>query len=326
MFIYRQGGTNRYLLLNAATLQPEPGEWDGLGRVMWANSDFTGDGLIDLITRHNGIIKVLSILNDSLPGGEIPPPMVTSSANQEVVLKFESDPSMRLPLLRSQFFTQRSLDVNHDGITDLVIVREDPEDGSMRLTVRNMQNGNMMWAFDIPDDDEDVMGPLHGFYDVNADGAPEAYFGERVAVNQQGEVSKLPEGFVIVGFQDIDEDGFEDLWGYRKQDSVIQIWGASQTSFVRERAPAARFNLEIRPNLVAGSTQIYYHLSQPATVVLRVLDLSGQASQVLFHGRQTSGAHSMNWNAESSGLPPGTYVVTLSADGFLEARKVVLID
>ena len=336
MFSYIEGGAPRFILLNAATLQPEPGTWEGLGRVVWANSDFNGDGFVDLITAHNGIVTALSgkleelcepyLQDGPVDRSEVPPPMVTTSGSQEVVLKFESDPSSRLPMSRSQLFAQRSLDINQDGITDLVIVREDPQDGSLQLTVVNMKNGEVMWAFDIPDGDEDVTGPFHGFHDVNADGTPEAYFGERVIVNQQGEVSKLPEGFVIVGFQDIDDDGFEDLWGYRKQDSVVQIWGASQTSSVRERAPAAQFNLDIRPNLVAGSTQIHYHLSQPATVVIRVHDLSGQASQTLFHDRQTSGAHSMNWNAGSSGLPPGLYVVSLSADGSLETRKVVLVN
>ncbi|MCB9472949.1 MAG: T9SS type A sorting domain-containing protein [Candidatus Delongbacteria bacterium] len=77
------------------------------------------------------------------------------------------------------------------------------------------------------------------------------------------------------------------------------------------------------PNPFNPTTTIDFTLAQTAEMTLAVHDLAGRQVALLVNGIQSAGAHSVTFDA--SGLSSGVYFYTLSADGFQDTRKMVLL-
>jgi hypothetical protein len=61
----------------------------------------------------------------------------------------------------------------------------------------------------------------------------------------------------------------------------------------------------------------------PGEVALKVFDLNGREVVTLFDGRAEAGANETQWNAAARAS--GIYVVRMTASGFAESRKIVLL-
>jgi photosystem II stability/assembly factor-like uncharacterized protein len=81
--------------------------------------------------------------------------------------------------------------------------------------------------------------------------------------------------------------------------------------------------LQNYPNPFNASTIITYDIPQPALISLDIYDLLGRKVESLFDGIQPSGEHSLIWNA--GGLSSGVYFYKLTAGGFSETRKMILV-
>jgi len=77
------------------------------------------------------------------------------------------------------------------------------------------------------------------------------------------------------------------------------------------------------PNPFNPSTTIKYLLPKSAFVTLCIYDILGRTVSTIINEWQTAGTYSVNWNAES--MPTGVYFYKLSADGFSETKKMILI-
>jgi len=77
------------------------------------------------------------------------------------------------------------------------------------------------------------------------------------------------------------------------------------------------------PNPFNPSTTIKYLMPKSAFVTLCIYDILGRAVSTIINEWQTAGTYSVNWNAES--MPTGVYFYKLSADGFSETKKMILI-
>jgi xylan 1,4-beta-xylosidase len=81
--------------------------------------------------------------------------------------------------------------------------------------------------------------------------------------------------------------------------------------------------LQNYPNPFNPETSIGYHLPRTSDVRLDVYDLRGGKVREWNTGKQPSGLHMVRFNA--SALPSGVYVYRLTAGGFTEQKKMVLM-
>lgn len=70
-------------------------------------------------------------------------------------------------------------------------------------------------------------------------------------------------------------------------------------------------------------TEQRFEIPEVAHVILKVFDVLGREVATLVSGEQEAGTHRVEWNA--AGLPSGVYLYRLEANGFTEARKLLLI-
>ncbi len=94
--------------------------------------------------------------------------------------------------------------------------------------------------------------------------------------------------------------------------------------------PPAAFGLERNhPNPFNPSTTIRYSVPSAAGPVrLAVYDLRGRLVRLLAEGPQDPGSHAVGWDGRDSGghpCPSGVYLYRLTAPGFSQSRKMVLI-
>ncbi|PTM20359.1 MAG: hypothetical protein DA446_03555, partial [Bacteroidetes bacterium] len=77
------------------------------------------------------------------------------------------------------------------------------------------------------------------------------------------------------------------------------------------------------PNPFNPSTQIRYQLPEIADVKLEVYNLLGQQLTVLADGKQTAGMYEVTFDA--SNLTTGIYIIRLTANNFVQTRKMMLM-
>ena len=91
-----------------------------------------------------------------------------------------------------------------------------------------------------------------------------------------------------------------------------------------EEAFSRSFNLYPNyPNPFNPSTTISFTLSNASRVSLLIYDIHGREVESLIEGIQPAGSHSIEWNA--SNLASGVYFYRLTADEFIQTRKMILI-
>jgi subtilisin family serine protease len=95
------------------------------------------------------------------------------------------------------------------------------------------------------------------------------------------------------------------------------------TSVERDDAPTGFGLLANYPNPFNPSTVVSYRLSVSGNVRINVYNLLGQRVSTLFEGVQTSGQHSVTFDA--AGLSSGMYLVVLESNGMRDVRKVTLV-
>jgi hypothetical protein len=99
-------------------------------------------------------------------------------------------------------------------------------------------------------------------------------------------------------------------------------------SRVAEAAPA-RFALQAnRPNPFGGGTTIRFDVPRAAEVKLEVFDAQGRRVRMLANHRFEPGTHSLVWDgtdAAGQRARPGVYLYRLTAPGFRDQRRMVLL-
>jgi hypothetical protein len=84
-----------------------------------------------------------------------------------------------------------------------------------------------------------------------------------------------------------------------------------------------KFSLEQNcPNPFNPATTINFSLAQDSHVKITVYNTLGQIVAVLLDGFQSTGSHSVAWDAQN--LPGGIYIYKLKAGGFTASKKMFL--
>jgi len=82
------------------------------------------------------------------------------------------------------------------------------------------------------------------------------------------------------------------------------------------------------PNPFNPSTSIRYSLKKSSNVILKVYDISGKEIATLANGFKNAGEYTVSFpggNITQGQIPSGVYFYRLSADGFTEVKKMILI-
>jgi hypothetical protein len=107
--------------------------------------------------------------------------------------------------------------------------------------------------------------------------------------------------------------------------SAVQTSGEGTTLLrVGLQAVPRRFALsESRPQPARQRATFDYAVPEAAEVQIEVYDLLGRRVATLAEGRTPAGQHEVT--VEASRLPSGTYFVRMTADGFTETRRLVVV-
>jgi len=81
------------------------------------------------------------------------------------------------------------------------------------------------------------------------------------------------------------------------------------------------------PNPFNPGTKIRYQLPQESKVIIKLYDILGSEVITLLNEKKESGVYEVDFNSQSTagGLPSGTYIYSMVADGFIETKKMVLL-
>jgi len=86
----------------------------------------------------------------------------------------------------------------------------------------------------------------------------------------------------------------------------------------------AEYSLEQNyPNPFNPSTTIKFHIPELSHVTLKIYNSIGEEVTVLLNDKLFSGNYSIKWNAD--GINSGVYFYQLSANGFIETKKMILL-
>ncbi|MDA9671874.1 T9SS type A sorting domain-containing protein, partial [bacterium] len=82
------------------------------------------------------------------------------------------------------------------------------------------------------------------------------------------------------------------------------------------------------PNPFNPTTQIKYDLPSDSYVNISIYDVMGRKIKSLFNNNQTSGYHSLRWDATNDigeGVSAGMYIYTIQAGEYRATKKMVLL-
>jgi hypothetical protein len=116
-----------------------------------------------------------------------------------------------------------------------------------------------------------------------------------------------------------DRDGNSEVY-YKRNPTGNPTTGIAE----RGEGTAAHFALlQNYPNPFNPATTISYSLPRTGAVSLKVYNVMGQEIAVLADGVHGAGDHTVTWNAEH--VASGVYFCRLSAGGFVETKRLVLL-
>jgi len=272
--------------------------------------------------------------------------LLGSTAHAQPVMKFDSGPGFRLPVLLDSIATsfRDRLDLNGDGNPEMVLRRLDEMDNPVEMVVVDLAAGGQeIWTLAFRDISaglgSGVVG-LMGFFDINADGIKEAVFRSRDSlaifpVDFTGGKHSTDDPFVLparrAAVLDLDGDGFLEVIIENSDTGSVQVWGGSGTGTATEDdiARALLHLAQSYPNPFRQSTTIDYTVEQAAPVTLDVYDLLGRRIRRLVEAAQhPPGSHRAVWDGrDDSGTPvsSGTYFYRLRVGDAVTSKQAIRV-
>ncbi len=82
------------------------------------------------------------------------------------------------------------------------------------------------------------------------------------------------------------------------------------------------------PNPFNPSTVISYALPEHSVVTIKIYDMLGREVKTLINEEKNAGVHNITWNADNnygSKIASGTYIYTIKAGKFFQAKKMIML-
>jgi hypothetical protein len=116
--------------------------------------------------------------------------------------------------------------------------------------------------------------------------------------------------------------------GHGLETAWLQCGGETSAPGDTEAVPPRNANLRAHPNPFNPRTTVTFSLARGQRVAITVYDLLGRRVVELVGGYRAAGGHSVGWDGRDvrgRAAPAGTYIVRLSTEFGVEARKVMLV-
>jgi photosystem II stability/assembly factor-like uncharacterized protein len=308
--------------------------WFGLTAAAWADYDSDGDVDILLTGEHNpgtGEIEGRSkiYLNDGVGGftamaGELPAPRpLGSQGGAYTWLDLDGDGDLDYFVAGFYFvpggngLVEAQMHVYRNDATQANAAPSAPT-----ALVATPGGSTVDFAWQSAADDSTPAAALTYDLVVQRAGAPTA------------SVTRLPEPGSISAATAWRLTGLEEgayTWTVRAVDSAFNGGAVASGSFTvgptAGSGPADAPALALAapsPNPSRGAVTVRYAVPAAADVTLEVLDVLGRRVAVLAEGPTPAGEHAVLWPAQ--GVPAGSYLVRLRADGRAETRQIVRVD
>ena len=183
------------------------------------------------------------------------------------------------------------------------------------------------------------------------------YFFEHIEGAEEGDVVEVYEKDILVGsriwngsYTDIPVMGKDqqlNTLGYCKEGSVprfklvkassnekywltgeIEPWSNNEIFIsshlsIEQEIPSEIAIENVYPNPFNPSTNISFHVSNDANVILEVYDVNGNKIETLISKLLSKGTHSIVWDANTRSS--GIYFIRLAVDGYITNEKIMLI-
>jgi hypothetical protein len=78
-------------------------------------------------------------------------------------------------------------------------------------------------------------------------------------------------------------------------------------------------------NPVVGTARFEFAAPRPAHVRIEVIDIEGRIVATPWNGPAGAGRHHVTWGERGAGVPPGFYVIRMSADGRTFTRRLLVL-
>ena len=89
---------------------------------------------------------------------------------------------------------------------------------------------------------------------------------------------------------------------------------------------AEEIEFNVYPNPCSENLSINYNLKKEADVIIKIIDLKGRHTNILFDEKENVGAHHYNFNLSNKKYSPGIYFLQVNIDNETIHHKLLLID
>jgi hypothetical protein len=127
--------------------------------------------------------------------------------------------------------------------------------------------------------------------------------------------------FILVGAP-------KDRDGFLIENGAVYVFAGAPVGIAGSTLPRGFELAQNYPNPFNPSTTIGFALPQSAAVSLQVFDINGQLVKTLLNGSRAAGTHRVVWDGtdqSGAGVASGVYLYRLSAGGFTQTRKMMLM-
>ncbi|MCX6274640.1 MAG: CotH kinase family protein [Bacteroidetes bacterium] len=108
-------------------------------------------------------------------------------------------------------------------------------------------------------------------------------------------------------------------------DTLVVHFTQTPTGILPPAVKSEKPYITVFPNVISSEATIEYYLPFNVTPVIKIYSLLGEeVMQIKSEGRQQQGLYQIKLNAQQSALPPGMYMVQLTAGDFQKSVKVFL--
>jgi len=252
-------------------------------------------------------------------------------AQLQLTMKYQSPPNVLAGYEPRLFRKSTDIDFEDDGYLDIVSFVLDENDEPIGLRVADILAGSPKWEVTFPGVYiDDIIIGFHGFFQLDGLGGKEAVFGERTIITLDGTAHTVADDFQLLDVFDADNDGLDDLIGFNKPDSSLQVWGYESNTTTTDIDPIKlTFRLlQNYPNPFNPNTTINFALESPAFVELKIYDVLGKEVRTLVNEPKNAGEYTMAWDGKNEAGQPvasGQYFYQLKAGDAVQTRSMLLL-